>query len=85
MILLTIKGINMDNTEWRNKTKGILKAELKKKGYSYQDLSLQLGALGVNEDRRNIANKLCRGTFTAVFFIQCLIAIGCTTIRLDDN
>ncbi|MGH6660420.1 MAG: DUF6471 domain-containing protein [Rhodospirillales bacterium] len=26
-----------------------------------------------------------RGGFTAVFFVQCLVAVGCTILRLDEN
>lgn len=33
----------------------------------------------------NVKNKINRGTFTAIFFVQCLEAIGCTTLRLEDN
>ncbi|MGA3309798.1 MAG: DUF6471 domain-containing protein [Xanthobacteraceae bacterium] len=34
---------------------------------------------------RNIANKIARGSFTAVFFVQCLTAIGCRTLHLEDE
>lgn len=39
---------------------------------------------GVQESEPNIRNKLARGKFTAVFFLQCLVAIGATTLRLED-
>ncbi len=35
------------------------------------------------ETDRNLANKVGRSGFTA-FFIQCLSAIGCTSLRLED-
>ncbi|MEM1051158.1 MAG: DUF6471 domain-containing protein [Pseudomonadota bacterium] len=31
----------------------------------------------------NVRNKISRGKFTAVFFVQCMTAIGVETIRLD--
>jgi hypothetical protein len=40
--------------------------------------------MDIEENERNISNKIGRGTFTAVFFIQCLEAIGCQTLHLDD-
>ncbi|WBT40151.1 DUF6471 domain-containing protein [Hyphomicrobium sp. DMF-1] len=40
--------------------------------------------MGVPESERNIANKISRGGFTAAFFLQCLSAIGCSVVRLDD-
>ena len=69
--------------EWENMVKGLLKAELKRKGITYQELVEKLTALGVTETSENIANKISRGKFTAVFLVQCLKAIECTVIRLD--
>jgi Domain of unknown function (DUF6471) len=48
--------------------RAILKAELRRKGLSYADLADRLATIGVKEDRRNISNKIGRGSFTAVFF-----------------
>jgi hypothetical protein len=47
--------------------KGILKAELKRRNISYADLADMLAAIGVKDNERNIANKIARGSFTAVF------------------
>lgn len=70
--------------QWENKVKGLLKAELKRRNFSYQELVEKLAVLGVNETPENIANKISRGKFTAVFLMQCLDAIGCQTIRMDE-
>lgn len=40
--------------------------------------------MGIHETERNLANKISRGGFTATFFVQCLIAAGCTVLRLED-
>ena len=69
--------------EWEDRVKGMLKAELKRRGVTYADLVGKLAELGVMDSEPNIRNKISRGKFTAVFFIQCLEAIGATTIRLD--
>jgi hypothetical protein len=74
----------MTDGDWQDRVKGLLKAELKKKGVSYAQLAEKMTAMGVPESERNISNKLSRGSFTAVFFVQCLIAIGTHTIRLHD-
>jgi hypothetical protein len=50
----------------------------------YRELAEKLTALGIPETERNIASKISRGGFTAAFFIQCLSAVGCTTLRLED-
>jgi len=68
--------------DWTHEAKGLLKGELKRRDVSYQALSDALKALGVSESPENIANKISRGKFTAVFFLQCMEAIGCKTIHL---
>lgn len=72
------------NLQWENKVKGLLKAELKRRNISYQELVEKLAVLGVTESPENIANKISRGKFTAVFLMQCLDAIGCQTLRLAE-
>lgn len=71
-------------TDWPARVKGLLKAELKKKGVSYRDLADKLTAMGIPETEANIANKISRGGFTAVFFVQCLVAIGAHVVRLHE-
>jgi len=71
------------NPEWEQRVKGLLKAELKRRGFGYRELVEKLEAIGIHETERNIANKISRGGFTAVFFVQCLAAIGAKEIRLD--
>jgi hypothetical protein len=71
--------------DWEAQVKGLLKAELKRRNLSYADLAEKLLAVGVKDNGRNISNKIGRGTFTAVFFVQCMEAIGCHTIHLGDD
>ena len=68
--------------EWQDRVKGILKAELKRRNVSYKKLAERLSEMGIHETDRNIANKLARGGFTAVFFVQCLVAVGCQSVDL---
>ena len=75
----------MPDKEWSDRVKGLLKAELKRRNMGYRELAEKLTAMGIPETERNIANKISRGGFTAAFFVQCLIAIGCTTLRLEES
>jgi hypothetical protein len=68
--------------EWEDRVKGMLKAELKRRGVTYSDLVGKLADLGVMDSEPNIRNKISRGKFTAVFLVQCLTAIGATDLRL---
>jgi hypothetical protein len=74
----------MPDIDWAERAKGLLKAELKRRNFGYRELAEKLTAIGIPETERNIANKISRGGFTAAFFIQCLSAVGCTTLRLED-
>ncbi len=75
----------MPDKEWQDRVKGILKGELKRRNVSYQQLSNMLADMGIHEGEKNIRNKISRGGFTAVFFIQCLVAAGCPNLRLQDD
>ncbi len=76
----------MKETEksFQSKAKGILRAEIHRRNLGYDDLAEKLAALGIEENARNLSNKIARGGFTAGFFISCLIAIGCHTVRLHE-
>lgn len=63
---------------------GLLKAELKRRGVTYAQLSDKLAAMGIEEAEPNIRNKLARGKFSAAFMLECLRAIGAQTLRLED-
>lgn len=75
----------MADTEWESRVKGLLKSELKRKNVSYAQLVDKLAAIGVVDSEPNIRNKLSRGKFTAVFLLQCLEAIGASSLRLSDG
>ena len=69
--------------DWQDRVKRLLKAELTRRDISFRELAERLRALGVDENERNISNKISRGGFTAAFFFQCMAAIGCRTIHLE--
>ena len=70
--------------EWEDRVKGMLKAELKRRNVTYADLVGKLADIGVMDSEPNIRNKISRGKFTAVFLLQCLEAIGCSSLHLRD-
>jgi microsomal dipeptidase-like Zn-dependent dipeptidase len=77
-------GPMKEQKDWENQVKGLLKAELKKRGITYAQLVEKLKDIEVSETEPNIRNKLARGKFTAVFLVQCLEAIGTNSLRLSD-
>ena len=85
MMFATRYGVKMPDKDWQDRVKGLLKAELKRRNLGYRELAEKLTAMGIPETERNIANKISRGGFTAAFFVQCLVAIGCASLRLEDG
>jgi hypothetical protein len=73
----------MADIDWALRAKNLLKSELKRRGVSYRELAEKLTTMGTPESERNIANKISRGGFTAAFLLQCLEAVGATTVKLD--
>ena len=67
----------MQETDWNEKTKRLLKSELIRRGITSEDLVGLLGYIGVSETKASVDSKISRGTFSAAFLIQCLNAIGC--------
>ena len=73
----------MDETDWHALVKGMLKAEVKRRNMTYDQLSAKLAEIGVRETPTNLRTKISRGGFSAVFFVQCLKAMGARELRLD--
>ncbi len=71
--------------DWQAQAKGIIRGELKRRNLSYKDLADRLAAIGVKDTDRNIANKIARGGFSAVLFLQCMEAIGVHAIHLNGE
>jgi len=76
---------NRTQEQWSTYMKGLLKAELTRRDISYQELATLLHGIGVDDTPENLTNKINRGKFSAIFFVQCLDAIGCKLIRFGDD
>jgi hypothetical protein len=70
--------------EYETLAKNLLKGELKRRGVTYAQLAEKLSAMGVQENERNLNNKISRGGFSAAFLLQCLKAVGSSSLRLED-
>jgi hypothetical protein len=70
--------------EYGERAKRLLRAEMVRRGVSYEALSEKLGALGLHDTPVNLRNKVSRGKFTAAFLLQCLSAFGCNHIDIDE-
>ena len=50
---------------------------------TYSQFAERLAGIGVDDNERNLRNKVSRGKFTAGFLLQCLTALGSSHLRLD--
>lgn len=71
----------VNGSEW---AKRLLQADMKRHGVSYADLADKLAQVGIEENERNIRNKINRGSFSAAFMIECYFVMGLPTIRVFD-
>jgi hypothetical protein len=71
--------------EWAEDVKRLLRAEMTRRGVTYEDLAERLAAIGVRDTSVNLRNKVARGRFSAVFLVQCLRAIGARALRLSEE
>ena len=69
----------MNDTDWNEKAKRLLKSELIRRGITSEDLVRLLDNIGVEETKASVDSKISRGTFSAAFLIQCLNSMGCKT------
>ena len=73
----------VERTDWEEKAKTILRVEMARKGVAYASLVERLAVIGIEDNERNLRNKVSRGKFTAGFLLQCMSALGCSSLRLD--
>jgi len=57
--------------------------EMARESLSYRELAERLTAVGLEENERNIANKVARGELSAATFLLCLKVMGTTRLNLD--
>lgn len=72
----------VERTDWEERAKGLLRGEMARRGVTYAQLVEKLAAIGIDDNERNLRNKVSRGKFTAGFLLQCLTAIGVDQLRL---
>lgn len=61
-----------------------LSGELRKRGITYVGLSVRLEEQGLKYSPSSIAAKIHRGTFSAAFYLQCLMVIGYDSAEVTE-
>jgi hypothetical protein len=71
--------------DWKAQAKQLIRAELKRRDLSYADLAVRMDTIGLKVNDRTIANKIATGSFSAVFFLQVMEAIGVKNLPIDTG
>lgn len=69
------------NSSFEKKAKILLKTELTRAGIGYAELIEKLSTIGVEETYAGISNKISRGKFSFVFFLQCMEALNVEQVK----
>jgi hypothetical protein len=69
---------------WNKAARQLIKFELVRQDVRYALLAYKLGEIGVQETQSTITKKLSRGTFSFIFFLQCMRALGVTHVDLSQ-
>lgn len=72
----------IDDATWERLVKNLLRAEMMRRGVSYEKLAQRLADVGVTDNAQNLRNKVARGRFTAPFFAQCMVAMGVELLQI---
>lgn len=72
----------MNDSDWKDRVKGLLKSELAKRNIKYAELAELLKQHDIDESPQNLSNKIARGTFSAFFMLQVLDVIGCEQLNI---
>lgn len=70
-------------TIWDVYASGLLSAEMKKRGLTYEELVLELEDRGMVRTPGSLMNRVSRGTFSLAFFLQVARSLGIDSIDIS--
>lgn len=70
-----------ERTFWHKEATTVLRTLLAARRCSYKQLSRLLEDLGEREPEKTLSNKINRGSFSFLFFLKCMYALGFTDVR----
>jgi hypothetical protein len=62
--------------ELRGSVRALIRNEMVNQGLGYRELAERLTGAGLEENERNLRNKVARGELSAALLLACLLAIG---------
>lgn len=67
--------------EW---AKRIMQMEMTRHSITYPELLKRLADAGLEENERNLRNKVSRGEFSAAFLLLCLKVMGAKNVPVEE-
>lgn len=77
--------MNDDKGYWSKIVTKIIKAELAKRGVDYPTLVTKLHEINVDISVEDLRGRMSRGTFSAALFVQCLRALGVSSLPIEES
>ncbi|MFA6313849.1 MAG: DUF6471 domain-containing protein [Sterolibacterium sp.] len=74
-----------ESLDWHREARQILRAHLARKEVSFTELAKALRAFGGKDTPRAVSNRVNRGSFSFVFFLQCMHVLNEEVVRLWDS
>jgi hypothetical protein len=68
----------------RSYIQGLLRAEKARLNLTYEDLSLRLARMGIEQSPTNLSTKVARGDMSAQLFIALLKVLEVKSLSLED-
>ena len=76
----------MIESRWAHAMARLMRVEMARLNWSYGDLLAGLERIGVTgESVPNLRNKITRGTYSAAFFAQAMLAMEIKEVRLEGR
>lgn len=63
--------------------RGVIRSEMARQQITYKDLLERLNSIGIEDTENNLRNKIGRGRFSALLFMQCLEVMGVETLSVS--
>jgi hypothetical protein len=68
--------------DWQREARRLLRAQMALADVDYKGLARALERVGLDENPKALSNKINRGTFSFVFFLQCMAALKVDEVKL---
>ena len=69
------------DAKWKREARFILLNEINKQDMDFKELARALESVDLDESPKVLSNKINRGTFSFIFFLQCMRALKVSTVN----